>query len=266
MRQIRLLALLLFVLLVAPLAAPYKPTESNEQRFGLLHAPTLLHPFGTDNLARDLLSRVLVASQASLELALSAVAVALIVGTAVGAVAAFKGGWYDAFLMRGVDLALAVPRLLVLLAVAGFFPDLPWFALPLLLGLTGWFDIARLTRSDLQGLLHRDFVLASEAMGVGAVRLLVRHLVPHLVPTLLVVGTLAIGSTIALESGLAVLGVGLDPTAAPTLGTLLHDALIDSNYWWLAVFPGATIVLIMLATNALGDALRERFAPQQFPA
>jgi peptide/nickel transport system permease protein len=262
MRPIRLLAWLLLVIMFAPLAAPYDPTRIDEVGFGILRAPSLLHPFGTDNLARDVLSRVLTGSQTSLEVALSAVAVALVVGTAYGALAALSGGWGDALLMRLVDFALAIPRVLVLLAVAAFLPDLPLPALALLLGLTG----ARLTRGDLQGLLQRDFVLASDAIGVPRARLVVRHLLPHLLPTLTVIGTLAIGSTIALEAGLGFLGLGLNAALRPSLGTILHDAGSDMNHWWLLVFPGLTIVLIMLACNALGDALRERFAPRQFHA
>jgi peptide/nickel transport system permease protein len=265
MRSLRLLALLLVVVLVGPLFSPYNPGFSDETNYGKLHAPSLTHPFGTDKLARDVMSRVLTGAQLSLEISVTAVCIALLIGTAYGLLAAMAGGRSDAALMRALDVGLSVPRILLLLPIAATWPFLRVWMLALILGLSGWFEIARLVRGDAQGILVRDFVLATKAMGVGRFRLVVRHLLPHLLPTLLVAGTLALGTTIALEAGLAFLGLGIS-SAAPSLGTLLHDSIASPDYWWLSVFPGLTIVLIMLGCNILGDTLRAAFAPPQLHA
>ncbi|MEP6763514.1 MAG: ABC transporter permease [Gemmatimonadaceae bacterium] len=264
-RPVMLLALLFAVMISAPVFAPYNPMGSEEISLQRNRSPSIAHPFGTDGGDRDVLSRVLKGTQISLGIASLAVVVTLLFGTAYGTISAMLGGWADTLLMRAIDVALSIPRLLILLAVTAFWDSLTFPQLALLLGLTGWFDVARVTRGEATGLLQRDFVLATKAMGVGRIRLAVRHIFPHLIPILVVMATLAIGNTIALEASLMYLGAGM-PLHTVSLGTTIQDGVGKIQYWWITVFPGAAIVLIVLAYNALGDALRESFAPEQVHA
>ena len=264
-RPIVLLMLLFAVMLAAPIFAPYNPQGSTEISLTKHQPPSLAHPFGTDRSDRDVLSRVLKGTQISLGISGLAVAVALILGTAYGTLSAMLGGWADTLLMRFIDVALSIPRLLILLAVTSFWDSMTFPQLALLLGFTGWFDVARISRGETIGLLKRDFILAPKAIGVGRLRLAIQHIFPHLVPILIVMATLAIGNTIATEASLMYLGAGL-PLHTVSLGTTIQDGVGTPRYWWITVFPGAAIVLIVLACNALGDALRNTFAPEQVHA
>ncbi len=258
--------LLVVVALLAPLLAPHTPDQPPDYDVMRNLPPSGAHPFGTDGLGRDVLSRVLYGSRVSLSLAFASVSLALMLGTLYGALAGMLGGVVDRLLMRGLDVALSIPRLLLLLAVTAFWNALPLWALIVLLGTTGWFDVARLVRGEIQSLVQRDFVLAARAAGVGRLRLLSHHLLPHLVPLLIVSATLNVAGTIALEAGLSYLGLGVQPPL-PSWGTILLDGsgLIDSQ-WWLTLFPGLAIIAAVLACHALGDALRDLFAMDQVPA
>ncbi|MEP6780756.1 MAG: ABC transporter permease, partial [Gemmatimonadaceae bacterium] len=186
-RPIVLLILLLAVMVAAPIFAPYDPQGITEEISLIKHQPpSLAHPFGTDQSDRDVLSRVLKGTQISLVISGLAVIVALVFGTAYGTLSAMIGGWADTLLMRLIDVALSIPRLLILLAVTSFWDSLTFPRLALLLGFTGWFDVARVTRGETTGLLKRDFILASKAMGVGRLRLVTQHIFPHLIPILIV--------------------------------------------------------------------------------
>jgi peptide/nickel transport system permease protein len=258
--------LLSVVALCAPLLSPYSPDPSaNYDTMGNL-APSAAHPFGTDGTGRDVLSRVLYGSRISLSLAFAAVSLALLLGTLYGASAAMLGGAVDRWMMRALDVALAMPRLLLLLAVTAFWEKLPLSALILLLGSTGWFDVARLVRGEVQGLLQQDFMVAAKASGVPAWRTLRRHILPHLLPLLAVSAALNVASTISLEAGLSYLGLGIQPPI-PSWGTILQDgATAFGSAWWLTVSPGLAIIIAVVACHALGDALRDLFAPDQVPA
>lgn len=254
--------LLFTVAVVAPIVAPYNPAEKTQVSTTPNQAPSLKHPMGTNQTDRDVFRMVLKGAQISLTIGVGAVLIAMIIGTAYGTLAAFLGGWAENLLMRVNDVTVAIPRFLILLAVTSITAK-PFtsFQLILLLGLTGWFATARLTRGDVSALLKRDWVLASHATGVGRLRLAVRHIFPHLVPMLMVTATLGIGHTIVLEAALAFLGAG---TGAASLGYLLHTgSSIFASTWWLPFFPGLAIVLIVFACNALGDALRDVFSPEQ---
>jgi len=261
-------ALACFALLAigAPWLAPLPPNEIPAD--GLIQSlpPSFEHPFGTDPLGRDVLSRMLHGARVSLTVAFLSVALASFVGTSYGAVSGWLGGRVDTLCMRLLDVVLAVPRLLVVLTVSAFWGTLPLGALVLLLGLTGWYDVARLVRSDVRALRERDFVLAARATGVREPRILWRHVVPHVWPTLVVTATLGVANTIALEAGLSFLGLGVQPPQA-SWGTILSDGNLPGGArWWLTVFPGTAIVLAALTCNALGDALRESLATRQVAA
>lgn len=262
-----LVLLLATVAIAAPWLAPYAPDVPADYASQLHQPPSALHLFGTDSFGRDVLSRVMHGAQVSLALSVAAVTLALLLGTGYGAVAGLVGGTTDRVLMRVLDVALAMPRLLLLLAVTAFFPTrLPLTAFVVLLGSTGWFELARMVRGEVRSLVHRDFIMAARSLGVPAPRLLWRHLVPHLLPILAVSATLNVASTISLEAGLSFLGLGVQPPT-PSWGNIMLDGA-DALFahWWVTLFPGIAIAMTVLTCHALGDALRDLFAMDQLPA
>ncbi len=264
-RTVVLLLAFIGIVLLAPVFAPHNPIGDTLVSATNYKSPTLAHPMGTDGVDRDLLSRVLYGSQTSAIVGVSAVILMLGVGVPFGIIAGMRGGRVDAIMMRIVDVCLSVPRFLVLLAVTSITDTR--FTLPpliLLIGLTGWFDIARLTRGEVAGLMSRDWLLASRAAGTGSLRLVTHQIFPHLLPMIVVMATIGVGRAVVLEAGLSFLGAG---TSHLSLGNLMQDGLSAmGSRWWLAVFPGLALVLIVLACNALGDALRDVFAPEQVHA
>jgi peptide/nickel transport system permease protein len=225
-------------------------------------APSLAHPFGTDQLNRDILSRVVSGGRISLTIALLAVLVSLGVGATVGLVAGYVGGWVDALFMRLVDGALAIPRLFVLLLLLVVWERIPLWALVLVLGTTGWFGTSRLVRGEVLRLRAEPFVQAAKALGASAWRTITRHLFPNAAGPALVAATLGVGEVILLEAGLSFLGLGVHPPT-PSWGGMVLDArpLIVSAPW-TAIFPGAAIVLTVLAVNLVGDALQAALDPR----
>ncbi len=261
-----LVVLLAIVALAAPLLAPYPPGPLEHYDTLRNLPPSAPHPFGTDGSGRDVLSRVLYGSRISLSLAFAAVSLLLVLGTAYGALAAMLDGAVDRWMMRALDVALSIPRLLLLLAVTAFWESLPLAALIVLLGTTGWFDVARVVRGEVQSLKQRDFFIAAAATGVPRWRTFVRHVLPHLVPLLVVAAALNVASTISIEAGLSYLGLGVQPPT-PSWGTMLQDGSADlGSAWWITIFPGAAIIIAVVACHALGDALRDLFALDQVPA
>ena len=251
--------------LLAPLLAPYDPIRQPDIVTLESLAPSVAHPFGTDQYSRDVLSRVLYGARVSLAVGLLAALVAVTVGTAWGALAGWLGGRADTVMMRLVDAMLAVPRLLLLIVVAALWGRLPIPALVLLLGLTGWFGTSRLVRAQVLGLKERDFVLGARALGVPSARLLVRHVLPNALSPVVVAATLGVGGAIAVEAGLSYLGLGVRPPAA-SWGSIIADGAEDvGTLWWISLFPGLAIVTTVMAFNALGDGLRDALDPRQLP-
>ena len=259
-----LLLALVVLAAAAPWLAPYDPNRSLDLIALKSQAPSLAHPFGTDPYSRDVLSRVLFGARVSIGFALATVVVTLTVGTAYGAVMAFAPPLLAALMRRALDAVFSVPRLLVLLAVAGVAGPLDIPVLVLLMGGTGWYTTARLVHDEVATLQSREFVLAARAAGVPVSRLFVRHLVPHLAPLLLTTAAFSVAGTIELEAGLSFLGLGVQPPTA-SWGNILRDgAGLLQTHWWLTVFPALATVLPVMACNAVGDALRDRFASAQF--
>ncbi len=257
---------LLVLAVVAPLISPWAPNAIPVTGVIASVGPTLAHPFGTDPVGRDVLSRVLAGARVSLGIAVLSVALATTLGTLLGALAGWLGGAVDVIAMRLLDVAMSVPRVLVLLCVSALWGALPLFGLVILLGLTGWYDVARLVRGDVRALRTRDFVIAAQATGVRDARIVWRHLAPHVWPTLVVTATLGFAHTIVLEAGLSYLGLGVQPPQA-SWGSILSDGTGSvTTRWWLTVFPGLAIVATVMTCNALGDALRERLTPGQVAA
>ena len=250
-----LLVVLLLGAVLAPLVAPYAMDAldlANRRA-----SPSAQHWFGTDELGRDLLTRVLFGARVSLAIGLISALVSAAVGAAVGAVAGSAGRVADDVLMRITDAMLAIPRLpLLMIAAAVLQPSVP--LLVLLVGLAGWMETARVVRAEVQSLAARDFVSAARAIGASPVRVLLRHVLPGVLPAIAVATTLAVGRGILLESALSFFGVGVQPPTA-SWGNMLYQAQTTmTSEPWLAIFPGAMIFVTVLACNAVGDAIGEQ--------
>jgi len=251
--------------LLAPWLAPYDPTVLLDIEAGS-SAPSTAHWLGTDQLSRDLLSRLMFGARLSLGISLLAVAVAMVVGTTWGAVAGFAGGWVDDLLMRVVDAGLAIPRIILLLAVATFWGKMSPVLLGTVLGLTGWFATSRLVRAEVIAAGRRDFTRAAVALGASPVRVLVRHVLPHALSPVIVAATLAVGQVVVVEAGLSFLGYGV-PSPAASWGSIIRDGRDHvTTAWWLSVFPGIALAVTVLSINVLGDRLRSALGARQLPA
>ena len=245
---------------LAPLAAPYGATDQLDP-IGLANlAPGAAHLLGTDSFSRDVLSRLLHGARVSLGIATGAVALSLLLGTCVGAVAALAGGGVDALLMRATDVALAFPRVLLVLLMASLLGAMPAPTLALLLGATGWMGCARLVRLETRRLLSTAHVTAARTIGLRAPQLWWRHVLPGLAPSLVAAATVAFAAAIPLEAGLSFLGLGVRPPA-PSWGNIIADAEgLLLRRWWLVVFPTLCIVGCAYAAQRAGARLVERRA------
>jgi peptide/nickel transport system permease protein len=254
------------VVLVAALAAPPflpDPLAQPDIVEQAILPPGPGHPFGTDQLSRDVLARVASGARISLGVAGLAVLVSVTIGAGVGLVAGYLGGMADTALMRLVDAALAVPRLFILLLLLAVWERIPLVALILILGTTGWFGTSRLVRGEVLRLRHEPFITGAEALGARRARVMFRHLFPNTLGPLLVAATLGVGEVILLEAGLSFLGLGIQPPT-PSWGGMILDAkpvLVTAP--WTSLFPGLAIVVTVLAVNLLGDALAGAIDPRE---
>jgi peptide/nickel transport system permease protein len=254
------------VVLVAALAAPPflpDPLAQPDIVEQAILPPGPGHPFGTDQLSRDVLARVASGARISLGVAGLAVLVSVTIGAGVGLVAGYLGGMADTALMRLVDAALAVPRLFILLLLLAVWERIPLLALILILGTTGWFGTSRLVRGEVLRLRHEPFITGAEALGARRARVMFRHLFPNTLGPLLVAATLGVGEVILLEAGLSFLGLGIQPPT-PSWGGMILDAkpvLVTAP--WTSLFPGLAIVVTVLAVNLLGDALAGAIDPRE---
>jgi len=247
-----LLVILVAAAALAPTLAPFAVDALDlANRRG---APSAAHWFGTDELGRDLLTRVLFGARVSLAIGLVSALVSAVVGAAVGAVAGYAGSVVDDILMRVTDAMLAVPRLpLLMITAAVLQPGVP--LLVVLVGLAGWMETARVVRAEVMSLSTRDFVAAARAMGASPARVVLRHILPAVLPATAVATTLTVGRGILLESALSFFGVGVQPPTA-SWGNMLYQAQTTmTSEPWLAIFPGALIFLTVLACNVVGDAI-----------
>jgi peptide/nickel transport system permease protein len=255
-----ILALLTLTALAGPALLPH-PAAMPDVVAGAT-APSTAHPLGTDHLNRDILSRVVSGGRISLAVAILAMLVSLTIGSLVGLVAGYAGGWLDAVLMRIVDAALAIPRLFVILLLLVVWEQIPLVALILVLGTTGWFATSRLVRGEVLRLREEGFVVAAQGLGARPARVITRHLLPNAAGPLLVAATLGVGDVILLEAGLSFLGLGIQPPT-PSWGGMVLDArpfIVTAP--WTALVPGAAIVITVLAVNLLGDAMQAALDPR----
>jgi peptide/nickel transport system permease protein len=228
--------------------------------------PSLAHPFGTDPLSRDVLSRVMVGGQLSLAISVLAVTLSATISTVYGAVAGFYGGWIDAVLMRIIDAFLAIPRVLLVIAAAVICGPLSLPALVVIIGATGWFGVSRIVRAEVLSVVGRDHIIAARALGASDRRLLFAHVLPNVLSPIIVASALGVGNVIILEAGLSFLGAGVQPPQ-PSWGSILYEGRVDvPGLWWMSVFPGLAVVGTVLACNVLGDALRDALDPRQLPS
>jgi peptide/nickel transport system permease protein len=225
--------------------------------------PGLGHPFGTDQLSRDVLARVVAGARISLSVALLAVALSATIGAAVGLIAGYWGGMVDAALMRFVDGALAIPRLFILLLTLAVWERIPIAALVLLIGASGWFGTSRLVRGEVLRLREESYVRAAEALGARRRHIIFRHLLPNALGPLLVASTLGVGDVILLEAGLSFLGLGVQPPTPSWGGMILDSKEVLVSAPWTGVFPGLAILITVLSVNLFGEALRDALDPRR---
>lgn len=261
--SLALILLLCAIALLAPLLAPYSPNEQLDIVNLKSQPPSLVHPLGTDQYSRDLLSRMLFGARISLSVGMLAVLLAATVGTAYGVVAGYVGGRLETVMMRVLDAFLAIPRVLLLVALLALWSPVPLYALILILGFTGWFEVSRLVRAEVLAVKDREYVVAARALGASASRIVWRHVLPNVLDPVLVAAALGVGNVIILEAGLSYLGVG---ARAPTAswGSIFFDGSdAFQSTWWIALFPGLAILITVLAFNTFGSALRDALDPHQ---
>ncbi|MFN8582562.1 MAG: ABC transporter permease [Gemmatimonadaceae bacterium] len=246
---------LLLIAAVAPLLAPYAPDAVDLA--ARRQPPSLHHWFGTDELGRDVLTRVWYGARVSLAVGVLSALLASALGALVGGAGGYRGGWLDAALMRLTDALLAVPRLPLLMIAASILqPSIP--VLIVLVGVVGWMETARVVRADVLSLAQRPFVEAARATGAPDLRIVPLHILPNAAPAMAVSTTLAVGRSILLESALSFFGVGVQPPAA-SWGNMLYQAQTTmTTAPWLALFPGLMIFLAVFAINGVGERLAHR--------
>ncbi len=256
-----LLVLLVFILSIfAPLVAPYNPSTIDIKN--ILVGPSLTHPLGTDDLGRDVLSRMLWGGRISLEVGFVAVGIATILGIILGSLAGFYGGWVDSMIMRSVDIMLSIPTIFLVLAVIAILePSI--VNIMVVIGLTSWMEPARLIRAEFISLKEREFVIAARAIGATDVRIMMRHILPNGLSPILVSATMGVGGAILIESALSFLGLGVQPPT-PSWGSLLSSGKDNIEIaWWLSAFPGLAILVTVLGYNLLGEGIRDALDPRQ---
>jgi ABC-type dipeptide/oligopeptide/nickel transport system permease subunit len=243
--------------------APYSYDQLDLTNIG--SPPTLEghHYFGTDLLGRDYFSRVLFGIRTSARVAFVVAILAVIIGTAIGAVAGYFKGWADNLLMRFTDLVLVLPGLAVLLVAARFLGQGSPNRVAIILALLFWTGLARLVRGTFLSLREKEFIEAAKASGSGDFRIIIRHMLPNSLGPIIVSATLLVAAAILVESALSYLGFGIAPPT-PALGQLISEGQQNMlTMWWLVTFPGLTITLIVLCINFIGDGLRDALDPTQ---
>jgi peptide/nickel transport system permease protein len=262
--MIRVGAAIVLLTVVAALAAPWVvPYDPSRQQLSLrLERPSTSHPFGLDELGRDIFSRVLAGARISLLVGLTVVSISSIVGIVLGAIAGYFGWWLDELISRSIDVLLAFPGILLAIAlVAVLGPSLRNVVMAL--SAIGWVGYARLVRGQVLRAREFEFVQAARALGAGTTRILFRHVVPTTLPAVMVQATLGMAGAILAEASLSFLGLGVQPPT-PSWGTMLNGGrvhLLDAPH--LTIFPGAAIAVLVLGFNFLGDGLRDVLDPKR---
>lgn len=254
------LLIMIAAALLGPAFAPYGVNETDIA--GALKPPSADHWFGTDDLGRDVFSRVIVAAQVSLRVAVVSVAIALVLGVFLGIVSGYAGGWADGILMRIVDVMFAFPMLILALAIVAVLGPGANTA-TIAIGVVYVPIFARVARASTLSVRSEPFVRASQTMGTGAGRILLKHILPNISGPIIVQTSLSLAFAILSEAALSFLGLGVQPPQ-PSWGRMLFEAQsFLGTAWWLAVFPGLAIFLTVLSCNLVGDGLRDVLDPKQ---
>lgn len=240
--------------------APYDP---NAQILAArLSQPTPAHLFGSDQLGRDVLSRMIWGSRVSLGVGFSSVVITIVIGTAIGVAAGYGGGWIDGALMRFVDVFISIPVFVLLLTIVAIYGS----NVPLLItfiGVSAFPGAARIVRAEVLSLMPREFITASRVIGSTPWRIMLRHILPNLIPIIVVSATLRVGAAILTEAGLSYFGLGVPPPA-PTWGGMVADGRTSLDVaWWVSTFPGVALLVVVIATNLVGDGLRDVLDPRR---
>ncbi len=251
---------------------PFDPEKT--ELTNMLQPPSAEHPMGTDELGRDLLTRLLYGGRVSLSIGVMAMALAVTVGAVVGGLSGFYGGWVDNILMRLTDMMLAFPSLFVLIILSLALRDIPIealrgtafasiFSIVLVIAVLAWMRVARLVRASFLSLKEKEFIEAARCSGASNVRIMMRHLLPNAMSPIIVAGTFRVATSIITESGLSYLGFGVQPPT-PTWGNMLKNAQDQmTRAPWTAIFPGIMIFIAVIAINFVGDGLRDALDPHK---
>ncbi len=274
-----IMAVIILVVVFVDQIVPYDPETPDLNN--MLAPPSFQHPFGTDELGRDMFTRTMHGGRVSLIVGVFAMLVAVTIGTLIGAIAGYFGGTVDNFLMRFTDFALAFPRIFVLILFAIIFMRPPFsdnaiivfvfgalYKMPVarvvvVIGILGWMDVARLVRGSFLEIKNQEYVESARVLGAGTGRIMIRHILPNALGPIIVAASLGVADAIISESGLSFLGLGRQPPTA-TWGTMLKNAL-DQIFAapWTAIIPGFMIFLTVLSINYIGDGLRDAFDPHK---
>jgi peptide/nickel transport system permease protein len=248
---------LFLIAIFAPWLAPHDPTRAVAPTFGDPGAPSLAFPMGTDELGRDVLSRIIYGARISLTVGVAAMAVTMTIGVAIGLCSGYFGGATDFILMRFTDVMLSLPALLLAMAlVAVLRPSLT--TILLVIGLVSWTQIARVVRAETLTVSKRDFVIGARALGAPSAQLIVRHIFPNVLPLIIVMAALGTSGTLLLDAALSFLGLGVPPPT-PSWGRMIEEATIYFRTApWLATFPGLAIFYAVLGFNLLGYGFLRR--------
>ena len=255
-----IVVLMLFIIaLFANVLSPYDPSDIDRKH--ILEPPSKSHPLGTDDLGRDVLSRMIFGSRISLSVGFVAVGIATIIGMIVGAISGYYGRWADSIIMRFIDIMLSIPTFFLILAVIAFIGPGIWNIM-IVIGLTSWMGVARLVRAEFLSLKEREFVLAARALGASDIRIIFRHIMVNSMSPVFVSAVLGVASAILVESALSFLGIGIQPPI-PSWGNILTLGKDNIEIaWWLSVFPGLAILFTVLAYNLVGEGLRDALDPR----
>ncbi len=250
---------LFLVSVFAGFLAPYPPDLIDTSN--ILAAPNWKHPFGTDTLGRDVLSRVIHGAGVSLSVGFVAVGISTLIGVVLGSLSGYYAGLMDRVIMRLVDIMLCFPSFFLILAVIAFLKPSIWNIM-IVIGITSWMGVTRLVRAEFLTIRERDFVQAAISQGAGDPRIIFIHILPNAMAPILVAATLGIASAVLVESSLSFLGIGVQPPD-PSWGNILTEGKDNIEIaWWLSVFPGLAILLTVMGYNLLGEGVRDSLDPR----
>ncbi|GFO56287.1 peptide ABC transporter permease [Geomonas sp. Red276] len=254
------IVVLFIISFAAPILTQYRPETIDA--WHVLLPPSSAHWFGTDELGRDVLTRIIYGARVSLKVGFVAVGISVAIGVVIGLLSGFYGGWTDSILMRLVDIMLCFPTFFLILAVIAMLePSINYIMI--IIGLTSWTGVARLVRAEVLSLKSRDFVLAARVLGASDARIIFRHILPNALSPVLVSATLGVAGAILTESALSFLGIGVQPPT-PSWGNILTSGKDYIEFaWWLSLYPGLAILVTVLSYNLVGEGIRDALDPRR---